>query len=121
MYAKSTQMCKALLMMIQPDLVEDDGHEEEVEQECLRGTAAVKLKEDDGEDECEELVAGIAEGGSKKLHPSNCHQQDITAGARHRHLSHSGAEAAYSQAQQKPIRVTLPSANTNTMLSNMCY
>lgn len=86
------------------DLVEDDGHEEEVEQECFRGTAAVKLKEDDGEDEREELVAGIAEGGTKKLHPSNCHQQDITAGARHRHLSHSGAEAAHSQAQQTLIR-----------------
>jgi len=84
------------------DLVEDDGHEEEVEQECFRGTAAVKLKEDDGEDECEELVAGIAEGGTKKLHPSNCHQQDITAGARHRH--HSGAEAAHSQAQKTEIR-----------------
>ncbi len=103
------------------DPVEDDGHQEEVEQECLRGTAAVELKEDDGEDEREELVAGIAEGGTKKLHPSNCHQQDITAGARHRHLSHSGAEAAYSQAQQKPIRVTVTSANTTTMLSNMCY
>lgn len=77
--------------VLRTDLAEDDGHDEEVKQEGFRGTAAVKLKEDDGEDEREELIAGIAEGGTEKLHPSNCHQQDITAGARHRRLRHSDA------------------------------
>lgn len=69
------------------DLVEDYGHEEKVEQEGLGGSAAVKLEEDNGEGKRDELVAGIAEGRAKELHPSNCHQEDITAGARHRHLS----------------------------------
>lgn len=86
-------------MLSRTDLAEDDRHDEEVEQEGFRGTAAVKLKEDDGEDEREELIAGIAEGGTEKLHPGNCHQQDITAGARHRRLRHSDAEAGYSQSQ----------------------
>lgn len=54
--------------------MEDNGHEEEVEQEGLRSTAVVELEENDGEDECEELVAGIAEGWAQELHPSNCHQ-----------------------------------------------
>lgn len=55
-------------------LVEEYGHEEEVKQEGLRSPAVVKLEENDGEDEREELVAGIAEGRAQKLHPRNCHQ-----------------------------------------------
>lgn len=54
--------------------MEDDGHEEEVEQEGLRSPAVVELEENDGEDKREELVAGVAEGRAQKLHPSNCHQ-----------------------------------------------
>lgn len=54
--------------------MEEYGHEEEVKQEGLRSPAVVKLEENDGEDEREELVAGIAEGRAQKLHPSNCHQ-----------------------------------------------
>ena len=72
--------------------MEDYGHKEEVEQEGLGGPAAVELEEDDGKDERNKLVAGIAEGGAQKLHPSNCHQQDIKAGARHRRLRYSDAE-----------------------------
>lgn len=43
-------------------LVEDNGHEEEVEQEGLRSPAVVELEENNGEDERQELEAGVAEG-----------------------------------------------------------
>lgn len=38
------------LCAVMPHLVEDYGHEEEVEQEGLRSLAAVELEENDGED-----------------------------------------------------------------------
>lgn len=89
------------LVTSQTDLVEDNGHNKKVQQKGFRGSAAVKLEEDDSEDESDELEAGIAEGGAEELHPSNCHQQDITAGARHRDLSNSGAQTGHSGAKQR--------------------
>lgn len=44
------------------DLVEDDRHDEEVQQETLRGVRTVEMEKDEREEQSEELEAGVAEG-----------------------------------------------------------
>ena len=43
-------------------LVENNRHDEEVKQEALRGARTVKVEKDEGEEQSEELEAGVAEG-----------------------------------------------------------
>lgn len=43
-------------------LVEDNRHDEEVQQEALGGVRAVKVEKDEREEQSEELEAGVAEG-----------------------------------------------------------
>lgn len=43
-------------------LVEDDRHDEEVQQEALGGVRTVKVEKDEREEKSEELEAWIAEG-----------------------------------------------------------
>lgn len=43
-------------------LVKDDGHDEEVQQEALRGARTVEVEKDKREEQSEELEARVAEG-----------------------------------------------------------
>lgn len=43
-------------------LVEHNGHDEEVQQEALRGTWTIEVKENECKEQSEELEAGVAEG-----------------------------------------------------------
>lgn len=43
-------------------LMEGNGHDEEVQQEALRGSRTVELEKDESEEQSEELEAGVAEG-----------------------------------------------------------
>lgn len=43
-------------------LVEYNGHDEEVQQEALRGTWTIEVKENECKEQSEKLEAGVAEG-----------------------------------------------------------
>ena len=58
-------------------LVEDDGHDEEVQQEALGGVRTVEVEKDEREEQGEELEAGVAEGRTQKFQPGDCRQENI--------------------------------------------
>lgn len=60
--------------------MKDNGHDEEVQQEALRGTRTVEVEKDEREEQSEELEARIAEGRAKQFQSGDRGQQDIAAG-----------------------------------------
>lgn len=61
-------------------LVEDDGHDEEVQQEALGGVRTVEVEKDEREEQSEELEAGVAEGRAQELQSGDGRQENVTAG-----------------------------------------
>lgn len=61
------------------NLVEEDAHDEEVQQEALRGVRTVKVEKDQREEQREELETGVAEGRAQQLQSRNGGQQDVAA------------------------------------------
>lgn len=61
------------------DLVKDDGHDEEVQQEALGGVRAVKVEKDEREEKSDELEAGVTEGRAQELQSGHGGQQNIAA------------------------------------------
>lgn len=59
--------------------MEEDGHDEEVEQEALGGAWTVEVEEDEREQQGEELEAGVTEGRAQEFQPSDCGQENIAA------------------------------------------
>lgn len=47
--------------------MKDDGHDEEVQQEALRGAWTVEVEKDKREEQSEELEARVAEGRAKQF------------------------------------------------------
>lgn len=62
------------------DLVKDNGHDEEVQQEALRGARTVEVEKDEREEQSEELEARVAEGRAKQFQSGDRGQQDVAAG-----------------------------------------
>lgn len=60
--------------------MENDGHDEEVQQEALRGVRAVKVEKDKCEEQSEELETGVTERGTQELQAGDRRQENITAG-----------------------------------------
>lgn len=60
-------------------LVEHNGHDEEVQQEALRGTWTIEVKENECKEQSEKLEAGVAEGWAQEFQSSDCRQENITA------------------------------------------
>lgn len=61
-------------------LVKDDGHDVEVQEEALGGTRTVEVEKNERKEESQELEAGITEGRTQEFQPSNCCQENVTAG-----------------------------------------
>lgn len=61
-------------------LVENNRHDEEVQQEALRGMRTVEVEKDEGEEQGEELETGVAEGCTQEFQACDCRQENITAG-----------------------------------------
>lgn len=60
--------------------MEQDGHDEEVQQETLRGMWTIKVEKDEREEQSEEVCAGVTEGRAQEFQTSDCGQEDVTAG-----------------------------------------
>lgn len=60
-------------------LVEDNRHDEEVQQETLGGVRTVEVEKNEREEKREELEAGVAEGGAQEFQPGDRRQEDVAA------------------------------------------
>lgn len=69
------------------DLVKDDGHDEEVEQEALGGVRTVEVEEDEREEKSDELEAGVTEGRAQQLQTGHGGQQNVAAAEKHSSLA----------------------------------
>lgn len=65
------------------DLVKDDRHDEEVQQEALGGVRAVKVEKDEREEKSDELETGVTERRAQEFQPSHGGQQNIAAAEKH--------------------------------------
>lgn len=60
--------------------MKEDAHNEEVQQEALRGVRTVEVEKDQREEQGEELEARVAEGRAQQFQSSDGGQQDVAAG-----------------------------------------
>jgi len=61
-------------------LVENNRHDEEVQQEALGEVWTVEVEEDECEEQREELEAGVAERWTQEFQSSNRCQENVAAG-----------------------------------------
>lgn len=61
-------------------LAENNGHEEKVEQQCLRQMTVVEGEEENGEQDAHILVGGTAVRGTKQLQAGHCDHQSSDSG-----------------------------------------
>lgn len=73
------------------DLVKDDRHDEEVQQEALGGVGAVEVEKDEREEKSDELAAGVTERRAQEFQSSNGGQQNIAAAEKHTSLGGANA------------------------------
>lgn len=60
--------------------MKEDAHDEEVQQEALRGVWTVEVEKDQREEQGEELEARVAEGRAQQFQSGDGGQQDVAAG-----------------------------------------